>query len=50
VKSKPAQRDLNVDGRPELVLSNEEREALAELLAELLLEALGAAVPAGAAS
>jgi hypothetical protein len=46
MKSTPAQRDLNVDGRPELVLSNEEREALAELLAELLLEAIGSGAPA----
>jgi hypothetical protein len=32
--------DADVDGRPALILRDEERERLAELLAELLLEAL----------
>lgn len=46
MKSTIARPDVEVDGRPELVLADEEREAIAELLAELLLEAIGPAVPA----
>lgn len=40
MKPRPAQRDLDVDGRPELALVDAERESIAELLAELLLEAV----------
>lgn len=35
-----------VAGRPELILADEEREAIAELLAELLIEAIGGGAPA----
>ena len=38
--------DAPVEGRPVLVLRDDERELLADLLAELLLEALGSAAPA----
>jgi hypothetical protein len=39
-----SRQEAVVEGRPELVLSDEEREALAELLAELVLEAIDTAV------
>jgi hypothetical protein len=37
--------DADVDGRPALILLDEERERIAELLAELLLQALSPDVP-----
>lgn len=36
----PTRPDADVDGRPELVLRDEEREAIAELVAALLLQAI----------
>jgi hypothetical protein len=41
--------EVVVEGRPRLSLTNEEREALAELLSELLLKSLAGAAPAEAA-
>jgi hypothetical protein len=36
----PGRLAADVDGRPDLVLVDEERESVAELLAEMLLEAI----------
>ena len=45
MKSTPARLYVEVDGRPELALRDEEVERIAELLAELLLEALSTDAP-----
>lgn len=38
--TRAARPNVDVDGRPDLALLDEERETVAELLAELLLEAV----------